>query len=90
MTASSFEEAQEAFLALPFGTQVIIGIGGGKALDTAKYVAFLAGVPYIACPTALSNDSFCSPQASLDIKGKKKVASGEHAVRHCGGYGSLP
>jgi glycerol-1-phosphate dehydrogenase [NAD(P)+] len=70
--ASSFEEAQEAFLALSFGTQIIIGIGGGKALDTAKYVGFLAGIPYIACPTALSNDGFCSPQASLDIKGKKK------------------
>lgn len=72
VSASSFEHAQEIFQDLTPGTQLIVGIGGGKALDVAKYVSFLARVPYIACPTALSNDSFCSPQASLDCRGKKK------------------
>ncbi len=70
--SSSFEHAQEVFLSMPRKTDVIIGIGGGKALDVAKYVAFLTRLPYFAVPTALSNDGFCSPQASLDFKGKKR------------------
>lgn len=72
VVASSFEEAQDVFQSLPQGTQAIIGIGGGKALDVAKYVAFLTRLPYIAVPTALSNDGFCSPQSSLDFKGKRR------------------
>lgn len=69
---SSFEQAQEIFQTLPQQTQAIIGVGGGKALDVAKYVAFLTRLPYIACPTALSNDGFSSPQSSLDFKGSRR------------------
>jgi glycerol-1-phosphate dehydrogenase [NAD(P)+] len=69
---SSFEHAQEIFQALPQNTEVIIGFGGGKALDVAKYVAFLTRLPYIAVPTALSNDGFCSPQSSLEFRGKRR------------------
>ena len=36
---------------------LIIGLGGGTALDTAKYAAFVANVAYIAIPTTLSNDA---------------------------------
>lgn len=70
--SSSFEHAQEIFQSLPPKTDVIIGMGGGKALDVAKYAAFLTRLPYIAVPTALSNDGFCSPQSSLDFKGKRR------------------
>lgn len=38
----------------------------------AKYVAFLAKLPYFAVPTSLSNDGFASPQASLTIGGKRR------------------
>ncbi|NTV29866.1 MAG: iron-containing alcohol dehydrogenase family protein [Candidatus Omnitrophica bacterium] len=69
---SSFERAQDIFQSLPASTSAIFGIGGGKALDVAKYVAFLTKLPYIAVPTALSNDGFCSPQASLEFKGKRR------------------
>ncbi len=69
---STFEQAQDVFQSLPHKTDVIIGLGGGKALDVAKYVAFLTRLPYIAAPTALSNDGFCSPQASLDFQGKRR------------------
>ncbi len=67
-----FEYAQQIFKSLPNEAHAIIGFGGGKALDVAKYVAFLARRPYIAVPTSLSNDGFCSPQSSLDIEGKKR------------------
>jgi glycerol-1-phosphate dehydrogenase [NAD(P)+] len=69
---ASFEQTQGVFGALPAGAQVIVGLGGGKALDTAKYVAFLARLPYIAVPTSLSNDGFCSPQSSLTLAGKRR------------------
>jgi glycerol-1-phosphate dehydrogenase [NAD(P)+] len=69
---STFEHAQEIFQTLPQNTNAIIAFGGGKALDVAKYVAFLAQLPYIAVPTSLSNDGFCSPQSSLEFQGKRR------------------
>ena len=58
--------------ALPRGNQAIIGLGGGKALDVGKYLASLGGLSYFAVPTSLSNDSFCSPQASLTLCGRRR------------------
>jgi glycerol-1-phosphate dehydrogenase [NAD(P)+] len=66
------EGAAQLFAALPRGVSAIVGLGGGKALDVAKYVAFLARLPYYAVPTSLSNDGFCSPQSSLTIEGKRR------------------
>jgi len=67
-----FEQTIAYFTNLPRSTTAIVGMGGGKALDVAKYVAFMAKLPYIATPTSLSNDGFCSPQASLTIDGKRR------------------
>lgn len=39
---------------------VIIGIGGGKTLDTAKGIGYYAGIPDIIVPTAASSDAPCS------------------------------
>lgn len=39
---------------------VIIGIGGGKILDTAKAVAYYTKHPVIVCPTIASTDAPCS------------------------------
>lgn len=69
---ASFEQARELFTKLPAGTQAILGYGGGKALDTAKYVSFLSRLPYISIPTSLSNDGMCSPQSSLSLEGRRK------------------
>ena len=49
----------------------VCGVGGGKALDFAKLLASRAHLPYLAVPTSLSNDGFCSPNASLTREGKK-------------------
>mgnify|MGYP003587471930 CR=1 FL=1 len=69
---ASFEQAREFFPQIPARTRAIIGFGGGKALDVAKYVAFLTRLPYLAVPTSLSNDGFCSPQSSLTLEGRRK------------------
>lgn len=60
------------FASLPGETRAVVGVGGGKALDVAKYVGFLGRLPYYAVPTSLSNDGFCSPQASLTVRGKRR------------------
>lgn len=39
---------------------VIVGMGGGKAIDTAKAVAHFAGLPVIVVPTIASTDAPCS------------------------------
>jgi len=68
---ASVEEAVSLLGAVPSSCKVLIGVGGGKALDVAKFTASLAGLPYFAVPTSLSNDGFCSPQASLTLEGKR-------------------
>jgi glycerol-1-phosphate dehydrogenase [NAD(P)+] len=64
--------AAQLFADLPAKVSAVVGFGGGKALDVAKYVAFLGRLPYYAAPTSLSNDGFCSPQSSLTIRGKRR------------------
>lgn len=72
INGNRFEDAIHIFSRLPKAVTAIVGIGGGKALDAAKYTAFLAGLPYIAVPTSLSNDGFCSPQSSLTLEDKRR------------------
>jgi len=50
---------------------LVLGCGGGKALDAAKYISHRLEKPYFAVPTSLSNDGFCSPQSSLTVDGKR-------------------
>jgi len=67
-----FDSALEHFQSLPKSVDALVGLGGGKALDVAKYVSFLARIPYVAVPTSLSNDGFGSPQSSLTLEGQRR------------------
>lgn len=44
----------------------VVGIGGGRILDVAKYAATRAGLPMVAVATNLAHDGICSPVASLE------------------------
>jgi glycerol-1-phosphate dehydrogenase [NAD(P)+] len=72
ITTASFEIATELFKHLDPGVEAVIGFGGGKALDVAKYIASLARLPYFAVATSLSNDGICSPQSSLTIENHRR------------------
>ena len=67
---ASREEAQRISAELPT-IDCILGFGGGKAIDTAKYIAYLSNTAMLSVPTSLSNDGFCSPQSSLTESGKR-------------------
>jgi glycerol dehydrogenase len=41
----------------PDGAGVVVGVGGGKALDAAKAVSLRLGVPVVTVPSVASNDS---------------------------------
>jgi glycerol-1-phosphate dehydrogenase [NAD(P)+] len=69
---NDLESAARLFADLPKGVTAVVGVGGGKALDVAKYVGFLGRLPYYAVPTSLSNDGFCSPQSSLTVRGRRR------------------
>lgn len=42
----------------------VIGVGGGKAVDTAKYTARLLEVPFVSVPTLASN---CAASSALSV-----------------------
>lgn len=69
----SIEAITKTAFQLPPETDVIVGIGGGKALDFAKYTAHLLKLPFISVPTSTSNDGFCSPTSSLTVDGQRKT-----------------
>ncbi|HEY9374463.1 iron-containing alcohol dehydrogenase family protein [Streptomyces sp.] len=44
----------------------VVGLGGGKIIDVAKYAAARVGLPMVAVATNLSHDGLCSPVSILD------------------------
>jgi glycerol dehydrogenase len=60
-TECSDEEIERLrILAEKAGSGVVVGMGGGKVIDTAKAVAKIMKVPMISVPTVAGNDAPCS------------------------------
>lgn len=72
LDSTNIEDITDIAFSMPNKTQAVIGIGGGKVIDTAKYCGFLRKIAYISVPTSTSNDGFSSASASLMIRGKRQ------------------
>jgi glycerol dehydrogenase len=75
----SSEAEVERCTALANGAEVVIGVGGGKTLDTAKITAFGLGARIVTVPTIASTDS---PTSSLGVIYTREGVY-DHVVR-CG------
>jgi glycerol-1-phosphate dehydrogenase [NAD(P)+] len=56
----------------------VVGIGGGRTLDVAKYAASQAGLPMVSVATNLAHDGIASPVASLEDGEGRKGSFGVH------------
>jgi len=62
--ASSYDIAVNAAKKISIeDCDIIIGFGGGKILDTAKYASYVGKKKYVSIPTTLSNDGLASAEA---------------------------
>ncbi|MGA1822249.1 MAG: NAD(P)-dependent glycerol-1-phosphate dehydrogenase [Thermoplasmatota archaeon] len=50
----------------------LLGVGGGRPIDVAKYVATHHDRDFISVPTAASHDGIASSRASIEMDGRKK------------------
>lgn len=50
----------------------LLGVGGGRPIDVAKYVAYTEDLEFISVPTAASHDGIASSRASIEMDGRKK------------------
>ena len=84
------EDLTSLAFSMPAKTQTVIGIGGGKVIDGAKYCGFLRNLPFISIPTSASSDGFSSASASLLVEGRRKSVPAKLAYGDCGGYKDYP
>ena len=63
------EKDVERVLALTKASKadLLLGVGGGKSIDIAKYSAFKTDIPFFSIPTAASHDGIASSRATLEI-----------------------
>jgi len=70
----------EIAFSLSSKTQAVLGIGGGKVIDAAKYISYLKKLPFISIPTSTSSDGFASSSASLLLNGKRNSVPAKMAA----------
>lgn len=65
------EDIVELAFSISNKAQIIVGLGGGKVIDAAKYAAYLRKLPFLSVPTSASSDGFSSASASLTVNGRR-------------------
>jgi glycerol-1-phosphate dehydrogenase [NAD(P)+] len=63
--ASRAQAGRIAGEAAELGVELLIGVGGGRAIDVAKTAALACEVDVVSVPTAITHDGISSPVASL-------------------------
>ena len=63
ITAPVIKKAEKAAK----GADFLIGVGGGRVIDTAKIVSYNLDLPFISVPTAASHDGIASARASVSF-----------------------
>ncbi|MFQ5908425.1 MAG: NAD(P)-dependent glycerol-1-phosphate dehydrogenase [Thermoplasmata archaeon] len=61
------------------GMNAVLGVGGGRPIDVAKYASFRQHIPFLSLPTAASHDGLVSANASLLGPDGKKTSLAAHA-----------
>jgi glycerol-1-phosphate dehydrogenase [NAD(P)+] len=75
----TIEEARELSEKLRLSHyDALVGIGGGRTLDVAKFAASAVGLPFVAVATNLAHDGLASPVSSLASRSGRKVSYGVH------------
>jgi len=64
-----FEAVERLAVSAP-PVEAVLGIGGGQAVDVAKYVAWRRGLKLVLLPTIISADAFATPAAGLRRNGR--------------------
>lgn len=71
LDSTKIEDIIELAFSIDAKAQAVVGIGGGKVIDVAKYAAYLRKLPFISVPTSASSDGFSSASASLIVNGRR-------------------
>ena len=78
VTGGTFAAAAELAAKLRVGEyDAVVGIGGGRTIDTVKYAATQQGLPMVSVATSLAHDGIASPVSVLDRDGVS-VSYGVH------------
>ena len=48
-----------------YNPNIILGVGGGKVIDVAKFSSYKVDIPFISVPTAASHDGIASDSSSI-------------------------
>ena len=59
----------------------VVGIGGGKTIDTAKYAATRYGIPMVSVATSLANDGIASPVSHPRPRRRPRLVRRAHPDR---------
>jgi glycerol-1-phosphate dehydrogenase [NAD(P)+] len=59
------QAAELAGCAIRDDVTLMVGVGGGRVVDTVKLAAARTGIDFVSVPTAISHDGISSPVASL-------------------------
>lgn len=74
--SGSLDEVEEVRRAASEASaDVVVGVGGGRTLDVAKYAAAQAELPFVSVPTQASHDGICSPVAVLSERRDEQASS---------------